>query len=104
MIVTIKIFLCTVSSYFSVMIATADYWALLYFVVACVALADISNGVMTCSLGDDGVPSSEDICKFTCNTGYELTGSTSTTCQSDGRWSGTETICKRSEFSIQNLK
>jgi len=86
------------------MIVTADYWALLYFVVACVALADISNGVMTCSLGDDGVPSNGDICKFTCSTGYELTGSTSTTCQSDGRWSGTETICKRSEFSIQNWK
>ena len=30
-----------------------------------------------------------------CNTGYELTGSDSRTCQSDGSWNGTETMCTR---------
>jgi len=44
-------------------------------------------------MGNDRVPSYEDTCSFTCNTGYELTGSDNRTCQSDGSWSGTETIC-----------
>ena len=34
-----------------------------------------------------------DTCSFTCNTGYELTGSDTRTCQSDGNWSGTEALC-----------
>ena len=69
----------------------------------CRPLADISNGVMTCSLGPDGFQNYEDTCSFECKTGYELTGSTRSTCQSDGRWSGTETICKKSEFSVEFL-
>ncbi|XP_065896334.1 E-selectin-like [Dysidea avara] len=65
------------------------------FSVACPPLTDPNNGVMTCSLGDDGVPSYEDTCSFTCNTGYELTGSDTRTCQSDGSWSGSDTMCRR---------
>ena len=53
---------------------------------------------MTCSLGDDGVPSYEDTCSFTCNTGYELTGSDTRTCQIDGSWSGSETMCRRGVY------
>ena len=49
--------------------------------------------MINCSLGDDGVPSYEDNCSFTCNTGYELTGSDTRTCQSDGSWSGSDTMC-----------
>ena len=55
-----------------------------------------------CSLGDDGVPSYEDTCSFTCNTGYELTGSDTRTCQSDGSWSGSDQVCRRGEY-ICNL-
>ena len=40
--------------------------------------------MISCSLGDDNVASYEDTCSFTCNTGYELTGSDTRTCQSDG--------------------
>ena len=68
---------------------------ILYLAVPCPSLTDPNNGVMTCSLGDDGVPYYEDTCSFTCNTGYELTGSDTRTCQSDGSWSGTETVCGR---------
>ena len=50
---------------------------------------------MHCSLGEDGVASYIDTCNFTCNTGYELTGSGSRTCQSDMSWNGTETMCER---------
>ena len=53
------------------------------------------NGVINCTLGDDGVPSYKDTCSFTCNTGYELTGSDTRTCQSNGSWSGNHTICER---------
>ena len=55
---------------------------------------------MTCSLGDDGVPSYEDTCSFTCNTGYVLTGSDTRTCQSDRSWSGSETICRKSRKCV----
>ena len=71
--------------------------------VSCPSLSDPSNGMINCSLGDDGVPSYEDICNFTCNTGYELTGSESRTCQSDGSWSGSNAMCIKGEYkSLSN--
>ena len=66
--------------------------------VNCSALTDPNNGVVNCSLGDDEIPSYEDTCSFTCNTGYELTGSDIRTCQSDGSWSGSDTICRRGSY------
>jgi len=66
--------------------------------VPCPSLTDPNNGMITCSLGDDGVPSYEDTCSFTCNTGYELTGSGTRTCQTNGSWSVTDNVCKRGMF------
>ena len=60
--------------------------------VHCPPLTNPDNGVIDCSLEDE-IPSYEDTCSFTCNTGYKLTGSDTRTCQSDGRWSNTEAIC-----------
>ena len=68
--------------------------------VSCPSISDPTNGVIVCSLGDDGVASYEDTCNFTCNTGYELTGSESRTCQSDGSWSGSIAMCTRSEYHL----
>ena len=51
--------------------------------------------MVNCSLGDDGVHSYEDTCNFTCNTGYELTGSSQRICQSNGSWSDTDVMCRR---------
>ena len=65
-----------------------------HILVQCPSLADPNNGVINCSLGDDGVPSYEDTCSFTCNTGYELTGSDTRTCQSDGSWSDSDNVCR----------
>ena len=36
-----------------------------------------------------------DTCNFTCNTGYELTGSNVRTCQSGGSWSDNDDVCRR---------
>ena len=67
----------------------------LFTIVNCSTLNSPMNGMIDCSLGDDKNFSYEDTCRFTCNTGYELTGSDTRTCQSDGSWSGKETICGR---------
>ena len=64
-------------------------------VVNCLSLTDPNNGIINCSLGDDNITSYEDTCSFTCDTGYELTGSDIRTCQSDGSWSGSDAICQR---------
>jgi len=66
----------------------------LCLLVSCPQLTDPSNGMVDCSLADDGTPSYEDTCSFTCNTGYQLNGSATRTCESNGRWSGSDTMCE----------
>ncbi|XP_065905187.1 sushi, von Willebrand factor type A, EGF and pentraxin domain-containing protein 1-like [Dysidea avara] len=58
----------------------------------CPPLTAPDNGDIDCSLGD-GQPSLGDSCTFTCDGGHELSGSVIRSCQIDGSWSGTETIC-----------
>ena len=53
------------------------------------------NGKVDCSLGDFGIPSYGDTCSFTCNDGYELTGNDTRICQSNGTWSGSDSVCRR---------
>ena len=66
--------------------------SLMFISVPC---SDPKNAMINCSLGDDGVPSYEDTCSFTCDTGYELTGNNTRICQSDGSWSGSDDVCRR---------
>ena len=68
---------------------------LILTIVNCSMLNSPVNGMINCSLGDDGVPSYEDTCSFTCNTGYELTGSDTRTCESNGSWSNADLMCNR---------
>ena len=70
-----------------------DICMAIFLIVPCPLLTDPNNGMINCSLGDHGVLSYEDICSFTCNSGYELTGSSERTCQSDGSWSGSPVSC-----------
>ena len=63
--------------------------------IRCDILSTPSNGEMTCSSGRVGVGYEGDTCSFTCNTGYELTGSDNRTCQDNGSWSGEDTSCKK---------
>ena len=63
--------------------------------VQCPVLNDPNIGTLKCFLGDDGVSSYEDTCSVTCNTGYELYGSDTRTCQSDGKWNDADIVCRR---------
>ena len=85
--------LVKVVSNFIIMYTAFVYCAYIPTAVQCLELTNPQNGMISCSLGDDGIPSYGDTCSFTCNTGYELTGSDTRTCQSDGSWSGTNTTC-----------
>ena len=61
----------------------------------CPSLNDPSNGMISCTLGDDGVPDPGDTCTYTCNTGYVSTNIDTRTCQSDGSWSNNAPLCTR---------
>ena len=70
----------------------------------CLILTTPSNGeISSCSFGSIEVGYEGDTCNFTCNTGYELTGSDTRTCQSDGSWSGTETMCRRGMYICSEI-
>ncbi|XP_065901690.1 adhesion G protein-coupled receptor E2-like [Dysidea avara] len=63
----------------------------------CQLLVAPDNGMINCSLGDDGQASLGDTCTVTCNSGYELSGNTSRSCQINGNWSGTESTCTQDD-------
>ena len=68
--------------------------------IQCDDLSVPSNGEITsCSSGRVGVGYEGDTCSFMCNTGYELTGSDTRTCQSNGSWSGSDDVCRRGTSS-----
>ena len=70
------------------------------YLVPCQPRSDPNNGMINCSLGDDRVPSYEDTCSYTCNMGYELTGSNTRTCQSNGSWSGGDSVCREGNLEV----
>ena len=72
-------------------------WSALLLLVICPSLSTPTNGRISCSLGGNRVANPGESCTFTCNTSYELTGSGTRTCQSDGSWSGSDAMCSRGE-------
>jgi len=68
--------------------------------VSCSDLDQPDNGMIDCMLGDDGVASYEDTCRFSCSEGYHVSGSTSRTCESNGTWSGGSTTCHRGKVTL----
>ena len=62
----------------------------------------INGGIKSCSSGRVyvGVGYEGDTCKITCNTGYELTGNDTRTCQSNGSWSGSDGVCRRGDTYV----
>ena len=71
--------------------------------MSCPDLGQPDNGMIECALGDDGVASYQDTCRFSCVEGYHLSGSTSRTCQSDGTWSGSSSTCDRGNALAEYL-
>ena len=63
--------------------------------IRCDDLSTPADGMISCSSGRVGIGYEGDTCSFTCNTGYELTGSDTRICQSDGNWNGTDVMCRR---------
>jgi len=63
----------------------------------CPPLRDPDNGMIFCSLGDDGVPTEGDICVYECDDGYIVSGNGDRECQSDNTWTGNDAVCKRGE-------
>ena len=62
-------------------------------VPVCPPLTAPDNGTIDCSLGDDGQANPGDTCTFTCNDGFERTGSGRRTCNDDKIWTGSVSIC-----------
>ncbi|XP_048581975.1 uncharacterized protein LOC116616154 [Nematostella vectensis] len=58
----------------------------------CFAISAPSHGFMSCS-----GHSTDDICSFSCETGYELLGSRTRVCLSNGQWSGSAVECAQKE-------
>ena len=71
---------------------------LLFFIlVECLLLTNPNNGMLSCSLGGDGLTNPGDTCVFTCNNGYELIGNDMRICLPNGTWSGSDPVCEISE-------
>ena len=68
-------------------------------VASCPKLNNPDNGMIKCQSKEIKEYLYEDTCSFTCNTGYELTGSDIRTCQSDGSWSGSESTCEKGDLT-----
>ena len=60
-------------------------------VVLCTSLSSPINGSISCNSTD--VSHYEDQCLFSCDPGYELTGSSSRQCLPNGLWSGQTVTC-----------
>ena len=75
-----------------------------YYTVVCNYLLEIrcdnpaNVRTVSCGSGSTTMGYEGDTCSFTCNTGYELTGSDTRTCQRDGSWSGNDDVCRRGSY------
>ena len=69
-----------------------------FLVAICLTLIAPANGKSNCSLGGDGKVNPRDTCTFTCDDGYELSGSASRVCTNGETWSGTTNRCTKGTY------
>ena len=67
--------------------------------INCPNLMDPTNGMVSFSATTSGSSAT-----YTCNTGYQLDGASTRTCQSDGTWSGSAPTCTRMYTNKINTK
>ena len=76
------------------LLCTIDYLHIFFsvpLVITCPVLSAPDNGQISCSPGNDNPG---DTCTFTCDDGFEISGTESRTCQNDGTWNGADdTAC-----------
>jgi len=72
----------------------ANFLFINHAVIGCPVLNPPSNGMIDCTLGDDGAANPGDTCAFTCTGGFALDGSDVRTCLNDGNWSSTDAMCR----------
>ena len=61
--------------------------------MSCPPLTAPNNGMINCT-GNEF----EDTCTFSCDQGYELSGSETQTCQSSTIWNGSDVMCTPGKF------
>jgi len=65
------------------------------------------NGMVNCSLGDDGVATNGDTCTVICNDGFVLRGDATRMCRVNARrqnrWIGTEARCEPGVKEVYNF-
>jgi len=67
----------------------------LLIAATCPMLMAPDNGMINCSLGENGVPTNGDTCTVTCNDGFRLRGDATRRCQAGQmRWLGNEARCE----------
>lgn len=65
----------------------------------CQNLSSLENGGVSCSESNEILST----CDFSCSAGYFLRGSSSVTCQEDGRWSGEIPYCESKAFKRNSI-
>ena len=68
---------------------------LAFCIVSCTELEPPEYALINCEFGNNRTPSYQDICHYTCESGFEPVGGISRTCLSNGTWSNVEVICQR---------
>lgn len=66
----------------------------IYLVVQCPTVSKPVNGLVTCTSGANY----NSLCRFVCDEGFEMRGSTTRVCQDNGQFSGVQPICECKHF------
>jgi len=71
---------------------------------SCEPLDNPDDGMVVCSVEEDGDPMEGDTCIYVCNDGFIPSGDdTVRECQSDGSWSGVAPTCERCMYVTQGI-